>query len=245
MIKAIETQYKGYRFRSRLEARWAVFFDALGLSWEYEPEGFDLGEHGWYLPDFYVRGLDAYVEVKGKCPTHEERQRCYKLSAGTKTPVFLVYGPPSHERCELIGWDHAVGSGIELYAGEGWENWVEARPTYHATVFHFDYYFGDGSTLHEYLREQCPHIEVPDPVDEAARKVIVQIDMDHHLRKHGKPHPWWVYGRHCKQVGLLHHPKGATHVVERCALPYVWSELTASACAKARSARFEHGECPA
>lgn len=33
-IKPIETKYKGYRFRSRLEARWAVFFDALGISWE-------------------------------------------------------------------------------------------------------------------------------------------------------------------------------------------------------------------
>lgn len=28
-VKAIDTVYKGYRFRSRLEARWAVFFDAL------------------------------------------------------------------------------------------------------------------------------------------------------------------------------------------------------------------------
>ncbi|MCB6994492.1 hypothetical protein LI177_13475 [bacterium 210820-DFI.6.37] len=27
-LKAIQTEYKGYRFRSRLEARWAVFFDA-------------------------------------------------------------------------------------------------------------------------------------------------------------------------------------------------------------------------
>jgi hypothetical protein len=45
VIKAIETRYKGYRFRSRLEARWAVFFDALGVEWEYEKEGFDLGEH--------------------------------------------------------------------------------------------------------------------------------------------------------------------------------------------------------
>lgn len=44
MIKAIETEYKGYRFRSRLEARWAVFFDALGVEWVYEPEGFDLTE---------------------------------------------------------------------------------------------------------------------------------------------------------------------------------------------------------
>ena len=31
LIKAIETEYNGYKFRSRLEARWAVFFDALGV----------------------------------------------------------------------------------------------------------------------------------------------------------------------------------------------------------------------
>ena len=30
-IAAIETEYCGYRFRSRLEARWAVFLDALGI----------------------------------------------------------------------------------------------------------------------------------------------------------------------------------------------------------------------
>ena len=51
-IKAIPTQYAGYTFRSRLEARAAVLFDKLGLIWEYEPEGFDLPVNGWYLPDF-------------------------------------------------------------------------------------------------------------------------------------------------------------------------------------------------
>ena len=30
-IKAIETIYNGYKFRSRLEARWAVFFDEAGI----------------------------------------------------------------------------------------------------------------------------------------------------------------------------------------------------------------------
>lgn len=64
MIKAIETQYKGYRFRSRLEARWAVFFDALGVKWEYEPEGYDLGELGWYLPDFWLPEAQFHAEVK-------------------------------------------------------------------------------------------------------------------------------------------------------------------------------------
>jgi hypothetical protein len=38
-LTPIPTRYKGYHFRSRLEARWAVFFDALGLRWQYEVEG--------------------------------------------------------------------------------------------------------------------------------------------------------------------------------------------------------------
>jgi hypothetical protein len=41
-IAAIETRYGGCRFRSRLEARWAVFFDDLGIPWEYESQGWDL-----------------------------------------------------------------------------------------------------------------------------------------------------------------------------------------------------------
>ena len=68
MIKAIETIYKGYRFRSRLEARWAIFFEELGIDWEYEKEGYDLGELGWYLPDFEIKlsnGEEWFVEVKG------------------------------------------------------------------------------------------------------------------------------------------------------------------------------------
>ncbi len=66
-IKAIQTQYKGYHFRSRLEAHWAVFFDALGLEWQYEPEGFDLGDGVYYLPDFKVTNKDGcyvWYEVK-------------------------------------------------------------------------------------------------------------------------------------------------------------------------------------
>jgi hypothetical protein len=64
-IKAIETKYKGYRFRSRLEARWAVFFDSLGIEWEYEKEGYQVGGGRWYLPDFYLPKWGQWVEVKG------------------------------------------------------------------------------------------------------------------------------------------------------------------------------------
>lgn len=47
MIKSIDTSYKGYKFRSRLEARWDIFFDEIGLKWEYEPEGFEFGDKKW------------------------------------------------------------------------------------------------------------------------------------------------------------------------------------------------------
>lgn len=64
-IKPIETVYNGYRFRSRLEARWAVFFDALNIKYEYEPEGYEMEDGTKYLPDFYLPQLRYYAEVKG------------------------------------------------------------------------------------------------------------------------------------------------------------------------------------
>lgn len=62
-LKAIETTYNGYRFRSRLEARWAVFFDAVGVRYEYEPEGVQ-GDGVRYLPDFRIPAWDWWVEIK-------------------------------------------------------------------------------------------------------------------------------------------------------------------------------------
>jgi len=64
-LTALETRYAGYRFRSRIEARWAVFFTRLGLDWQYEPQGFKVGsEQLPYLPDFYLPVQGLYVEVK-------------------------------------------------------------------------------------------------------------------------------------------------------------------------------------
>ena len=65
-IKAIQTIYKGHKFRSRLEARWALFFDELDIKWMYEPEGYELNDGVYYLPDFYLPFFDGglYCEVK-------------------------------------------------------------------------------------------------------------------------------------------------------------------------------------
>lgn len=66
-IRAIETSYAGCRFRSRLEARWAVFFDTLGIAWQYEVQGYVAGtyEPRAYLPDFWLPGTGTWAEVKG------------------------------------------------------------------------------------------------------------------------------------------------------------------------------------
>lgn len=71
-IQAIETEYKGYRFRSRLEARWAVFFDALGIQWEYEKEGYHLSNGSCYLPDFWLPKFKVWAEVKGNMIPQDE-----------------------------------------------------------------------------------------------------------------------------------------------------------------------------
>lgn len=63
-IKPIETRYAGCRFRSRLEARWAVLFDHLNIRWEYEPQGFEIDGTA-YLPDFLLVESGTWVEIKG------------------------------------------------------------------------------------------------------------------------------------------------------------------------------------
>jgi hypothetical protein len=64
MINAIETEYSGLLFRSKLEARHAMFFDKYLIKWEYEPHYME-GVGQSYLPDFYLPEIKIYFEVKG------------------------------------------------------------------------------------------------------------------------------------------------------------------------------------
>lgn len=105
-IKAIQTQYKNYKFRSRLEARWAVWLDAMGVDWTYEPQGYDLdGE--LYLPDFFLRfksgerfeqGVPPYcgywLEIKPGPLTEREELLLAKLATETKHRAYAFAGDP-------------------------------------------------------------------------------------------------------------------------------------------------------
>jgi hypothetical protein len=60
-MNGIETVYRGIRFRSRAEARWAAFFDLMRWTWHYEPVDLE-----GYIPDFILDFADSTIfEVKG------------------------------------------------------------------------------------------------------------------------------------------------------------------------------------
>lgn len=91
MLKAIKTEYDGHPFRSRLEARWAVFFNAMGIKYDYEREGYDL-DGLWYLPDFWLPELESFVEIKGIAPSQKESTKAFLLAKHSRYCVYIFSG---------------------------------------------------------------------------------------------------------------------------------------------------------
>lgn len=111
-MEAIQTYYNGYHFRSRLEARWAVFFDALGVKYEYEPEGFNLNGT-CYLPDFFLQEFDVYVEIK---PDNQQMiskgdEMCSLFRDCTGRAIILCVDDPVNAEITLYCWDTTEDSG--------------------------------------------------------------------------------------------------------------------------------------
>lgn len=99
----LQTTYNGLKYRSRTEARWAVFFDAYGLDFIYEPEGYDL-DGIKYLVDFWVPEWDSYIEVKNTIELSElELEKVARLTKASGKNVIIVNGTPDiHNAMMLI-----------------------------------------------------------------------------------------------------------------------------------------------
>lgn len=120
VIKPIETEYMGYKFRSRLEARWAVFFHHAEIPFLYEPEGYELKGGTKYLPDFYLPKMELFAEVKATKPTDGEQQKLRLLVESTgKRGTFLGVIPPHNSiYYPFEGWEVFIPG----YYGGGWDN---------------------------------------------------------------------------------------------------------------------------
>ena len=123
-IKAIETYYKGCHFRSRLEARWAVFFDCIGIEWSYELEGFEWPARpagpddgfngnpelfgGHYLPDFWLPSIETWFEVKGGEPSREDLRILSEFDEVNDKRLVVAVGDIPH-KTDLMGVPKELG----------------------------------------------------------------------------------------------------------------------------------------
>lgn len=126
-VRAIQTRYKGYFFRSRLEARWAVFFDHLKIRWEYEPEGFDLGNGLRYLPDFWLPDWNMWVEVKPAAADDVATEKALRLAEARRDLVLVVHGMPGSP-CTLFVPRGEDAGGVSAHPC--WVPWNEDRVGY-------------------------------------------------------------------------------------------------------------------
>ena len=107
-IAAIPTMYRNRQYRSRLEARWASFFDRI--SWVHEYEPVDLGK---WSPDFMI-SYRYYCNNNGKTPRLVEVKpllsfdasvaRKMVKSAGARHDMLLTRISPT-----MIGQDLSIG----------------------------------------------------------------------------------------------------------------------------------------
>jgi hypothetical protein len=107
-IKALPVWYKGYRYRSRSEGRWAVFMDTIGIDFEYEPQGFKLEDGTCYLPDFRLPWCNMWAEVKPTDPTPEERRKCELTVLGTGGTFLYLAGTPDFRAYEGVSRDSGM-----------------------------------------------------------------------------------------------------------------------------------------
>lgn len=119
--KVIQTRYNGFHFRSRHEARWAVFFDALGLCWEYESEGFVLPGGLQYLPDFFLPDLNVWFEIKPAAWLSNEDSMKHQWFS-MQHPFVCLYGlPGAFDHCDhesatdLLEWGQCSRCGSACF----------------------------------------------------------------------------------------------------------------------------------
>jgi len=244
-IKAIQAHYKGYKFRSRLEARWAIWLDNINEKWEYEAEGFQIGKMR-YLPDFFLPDRNIFVEVKGPSYSDVDRQKVLALEEASKKYVIVVGDIPAPGEA-IIPVDRNTKFSIK--------NWVSIEP------FRTEKGHDPGGVL-EYsgisadLKARVYHhvckvcgsrdIHIDDGVMGVDAFGMRQPNANFAFRLHCQNNHRWEVGIFATPTALGFGISRYEECIECFGLTLTWGDIAMrdAACAAARSARFEHGETP-
>lgn len=172
-VKPIPTKYAGCFFRSRLEARWAVFFNEMGIEWLYEPEGFQIDDNTRYLPDFYLPRLGRWAEVKGHTSNVDDS---YRMLLGG----LVDYDGPLASGLLLLGDIPDVTNATYVYWHElRWRKGVVARSVHFLDDKYMALGVGPG-TLSEFSNVETANM--PDDANWEATCIRISCVDDH---------TWW------------------------------------------------------
>lgn len=245
---AIPTKYRGYRFRSRLEARWAIFFDHMEIPWRYESQGYTVKGRP-YLPDFYLPDCATWVEVKGE---EDELDHSLMMTAAqflpsrrakkTRGPSLLILGPiPDAPEFGDVGW-----LGIDVL--EQWQGELQwGRETFACSIRRGDWQCECG--VHLQGRDPSGPGDICEHLAEFSTRCTPWAALETDFIGQ-----WWGFGNYqqrlCPQV--LRNTSCSTPVESGegdWLVPAVdeiadFDSRVARAYGAARAARFEHGETP-
>ncbi|WP_428569006.1 MAG: hypothetical protein ACP59X_10380 [Solidesulfovibrio sp. DCME] len=109
-LPSIKTRYGDYHFKSKLEARWAVFMDLLGVSYEYEKyQGIvsvNFFEYA-YMPDFFLNDIELFLEIKPRKPVESELNKAAAWANDAGDVVFFYNLAPDNG-IRMIGCENAI-----------------------------------------------------------------------------------------------------------------------------------------
>lgn len=136
--KGIETWYDGVLYRSRGEAKWAVFLTELGVKFSYETQGFDT-DGSWYLPDFVIFAATGTIWAERKSAWEDDpigvaKWRTFAAQRPQPSRAALLLGEPSADG------EHVVIGGDESLADPRHGPWEDDCRTWRPcpSGHHFD-----------------------------------------------------------------------------------------------------------
>jgi len=106
-------------FKTELDARWAAFFDTLGVDFEYEPSKFEKGDAS-YTPTFFLPETKTWVDVSPSDDAlAEKKDTIHRMLEGPSPIPHIDYvRSPEESECRgllLLGEIPEPGVGMVLH----------------------------------------------------------------------------------------------------------------------------------